>query len=183
MMYPIEVIFSEIEQVFAEFDHMSIECVAMRLAKAKRIFVAGEGRSGFMGKAFAMRLMHLGATVYAVGETVTPSLQSGDKLIAISGSGVTKQTVWIAEKAKQLGCEVIAVTTDLSSALANIASLTVHIPAATKYRRGHETQSKQPLGSLFDQCTHLILDAICLQYANNQQVEHQKAFQRHSNLE
>lgn len=67
-MHPIEVIFSEIEQVFAEFDHMSIECVAMRLAKAKRIFVAGEGRSGFMGKAFAMRLMHLGATVYAVGE-------------------------------------------------------------------------------------------------------------------
>ncbi len=33
---------------------------AAALSGAERIFVTGEGRSGFMARAFAMRLMHLG---------------------------------------------------------------------------------------------------------------------------
>ncbi|KPD00710.1 3-hexulose-6-phosphate isomerase [Geobacillus sp. BCO2] len=140
----IETIFLEIEQVFSKFEHRNIEYVVACLQKAKRIFVTGEGRSGLMGKAFAMRLMHLGAMVYVVGETVTPSIQSGDTLIAISGSGETKQTVWIAEKARQLGCKVIAFTANLSSDLAETASFTVYVPAATKYRHRHEMSSQQP---------------------------------------
>lgn len=40
------------------------------LEDAKNIFVMGAGRSGFVAKAFAMRLMHLGYNVYVVGKTV-----------------------------------------------------------------------------------------------------------------
>ena len=51
------------------------------IRKDRRIFVAGEGRSGFSAKGFAMRLMHLGYTVYVVGETITPALREGDLLV------------------------------------------------------------------------------------------------------
>jgi D-arabinose 5-phosphate isomerase GutQ len=44
-----------------------------------------------MGRAFAMRLMHLGATSFVVGETITPSIQENDVFVAISGSGKTEQ--------------------------------------------------------------------------------------------
>jgi len=37
----------------------------------------GVGRSGLIGRAFAMRLMHLGFEVYVLGETITPAVEKG----------------------------------------------------------------------------------------------------------
>ena len=37
--------------------------------EGKKLLVVGAGRSGLIGKAFAMRLMHLGINVYVMGET------------------------------------------------------------------------------------------------------------------
>lgn len=153
------------------------------LLSGKRIFLIGEGRSGLMGKSFAMRLMHLGADVYVVGETITPSIAKDDVLVAVSGSGTTKQAIWVAQKAKELGCTIIAVTTDPSSALGSLANQILHVPAATKYRKANESVSIQPLGSLFDQCAHIVFDAICLQYASLQLEDNGSAFHRHSNME
>ncbi|MCJ7741769.1 MAG: 6-phospho-3-hexuloisomerase, partial [Methanoregula sp.] len=39
------------------------------MLSAKKVYVAGAGRSGFIAKAFGLRLMHLGLEVYIVGET------------------------------------------------------------------------------------------------------------------
>ena len=68
--------------------------------KANRIFIAGAGRSGFCARGFANRMMHLGFTVYFVGETTTPSIQEGDLLIVGSGSGTTASLVSDCKKAK-----------------------------------------------------------------------------------
>lgn len=178
-----KLIMEELGQVLEQVDYESVHRLTHQLLKAKRIFVAGEGRSGFMAKAFAMRLMHLGANSYVVGETTTPSLEGGDTVVLISGSGKTKSVVWTAEVARNLGCDVIALTTNLDSALALEAGLVVHVPAATKYRRENEKASMQPLGSLFDQSIHMILDYVCLSYAQEQKLEHEAVFQKHSNVE
>ncbi|KIL41508.1 6-phospho 3-hexuloisomerase [Gordoniibacillus kamchatkensis] len=179
----IQAIMAEIGTVLNKVRKKDIAETAESLAKGKRIFVVGEGRSGLMAKSFAMRMMHLGATAYAVGETITPSMSAGDLLVAVSGSGTTKNVVWIAEKARELGCTVIGMTTDEQSLLGRCASKTVLIPAATKYRREGEAASIQPLGSLFDQCIHIVLDAICLEYADIREVDNSKAFRQHSNVE
>ena len=181
-MNRLEKILAEIEEVLKKVNEDHLSTIASLLVN-KRIFIIGEGRSGFMGKSFAMRLMHLGADVFVVGETTTPSIAKGDLLVAISGSGKTNSVVWTAEKVKELGCEVIAVTTNLDSPLASVATEILEIPAATKYRREGESASIQPLGSLFDQSVHIVLDAICLAYSNHSQASHQDAFNRHSNLE
>ena len=74
-------IMDEIEHVVANVKKDEIDQVIGLIQKDRRIFVAGEGRSGFSAKGFAMRLMHLGYTVYVVGETITPAIKEGDILI------------------------------------------------------------------------------------------------------
>ncbi|MCM3538187.1 6-phospho-3-hexuloisomerase [Priestia endophytica] len=176
-------VLKEIEEVINKIDQQHLDDVAFSLHRAKRIFVIGEGRSGLMAKSFAMRLMHLGATVFVVGETITPSITKNDLLVAVSGSGKTQQVVTVTQKSKQLGCSVIAVTTNPASPLSEHATEVIHIPAATKYRNENEAPSIQPLGSLFDQCAHVVFDTICLEYGQLNQVNHSDAFQQHSNLE
>lgn len=51
------------------------------------IFLAGSGRSGFVAKFFAMRLMHLGFHAYVFGETLVPPVSDGDIILFISKSG------------------------------------------------------------------------------------------------
>jgi 6-phospho-3-hexuloisomerase len=46
----------------------------------------------------AMRFMHLGYTVFIVGETNTPAILEGDLLLVASGSGTTSSVVSSAEK-------------------------------------------------------------------------------------
>ncbi|WP_027093184.1 6-phospho-3-hexuloisomerase [Cohnella thermotolerans] len=182
-MSKIQSIVAEIETVLNKIEAQTIADTAKLLTEGKRIFAVGEGRSGFMAKSFAMRMMHLGAVSYAVGETITPSMAEGDILVAVSGSGTTKNVVWVAEKARELGCTVIGVTTEKQSPLGSCATRVVHIPAATKYRKEGEAASIQPLGSLFDQCVHLVLDAICLEFAEIRNVSNSGALSRHSNVE
>ncbi|MGG3572446.1 6-phospho-3-hexuloisomerase [Bacillus gobiensis] len=182
-METLDRIIEEIKFVSGKIDKLQIEKMADLLARSERIFVIGEGRSGLMAKSFAMRLMHLGATVYVVGETITPSIEKNDVLVAVSGSGTTKSVVWTAGKARSLGCFVAAITTDPESELASYSSLTLQIPAATKYRRENELKTIQPLGSLFDQCAHIAFDTVCWEYGRKNEVGHDQAFQKHSNME
>ena len=72
---------------------------------ARRIFVAGAGRSKLVGNFFAMRLVHAGYDVSVVGEIVTPSIKNGDLLIIISGSGETEQLIAFTKSAQESRCQ------------------------------------------------------------------------------
>ncbi|WNS81428.1 6-phospho-3-hexuloisomerase [Domibacillus sp. DTU_2020_1001157_1_SI_ALB_TIR_016] len=183
MKEKIKAVLAEIEDVTSHVQEGQLERAADHLTSAERIFVFGEGRSGFMAKSFAMRLMHLGVQSFVIGETTTPSIQKGDVIVLVSGSGKTKSVCWTAERAAQLGCVTIAVTTDPASPLASHASSILHVPAATKYRNEGERKSIQPLGSLFDQSTHVLFDVLCLNYAEKQDRTHEQTFKLHSNVE
>ena len=176
-------ILGEIQGVLDTFDYAALDAVAGELNAASHVVVAGEGRSGFMAKAFAMRLMHLGVPVHVVGETTTPALGSADLLVAVSGSGTTASTVRAAQQANAVGGRVIAVTTDPDSPLAVAAATVVHVPAATKYRKPSEAATIQPLSSLFDQVCHIVFDAVCLRLAMLRDVDNAAARAAHANTE
>lgn len=176
-------IISEIDHVLGKVEEDQLRILAEKLCKGKRIFVVGEGRSGLIGKSFAMRLMHLGANVFVVGETITPALEKEDILVAVSGSGQTKSVVETAAKARKLGCEVLVLTANPDSDLSASGTLVLHIPAATKYRKPEEPETIQPLGSLFDQTLHVAVDIICLYFGELKNEDNSSAFNRHSNLE
>jgi 6-phospho-3-hexuloisomerase len=176
-------ILDEITAVVPKVSADELSALAERLASADRVFVTGEGRSGFMARAFAMRLMHLGLSVYVIGETTTPSVRAGDTVVAVSGSGTTAGTVRVAEQAVGVDATVLAVTTEPNSPLGRHAAACLVIPAATKYRHEGEALTVQPLSSLFDQVTHLALDAVCLDLAGRRGVDNASAKAAHANTE
>ena len=110
MVEVLQDIMQEIEDVIDKVKDEELQAVMAELDKSRRVFVAGEGRSGFSARGFAMRLMHIGYTVYFVGETITPAMQAGDVFIGVSGSGKSASVVNDAKKAKDVGLTVIAVT-------------------------------------------------------------------------
>lgn len=179
----VDVVLGEMSGVLSRLDRSALEKAAHLLNGAPRVFVAGEGRSGFMAKAFAMRLMHLGLTAYVIGETCTPAVAEGDLLVGVSGSGTTAGTVRAADSATRVGGSVLAVTTDPASPLAAAAAHVVEVPAATKHRREGEAATVQPLSSLFDQCSHVALDVVCLQLAGLRDVDNSAAVRAHANTE
>ena len=130
----LDVILKEIEGVLSRVDENRFSDAMASFSSGRRVFVDGEGRSGFSARGFAMRLMHLGYQVYFVGETITPAMKKGDLLVAVSGSGKSLNILNDAKKAKALGAEVLAVTSKADTLLAQIADKVLVIPGTVKGR-------------------------------------------------
>jgi 6-phospho-3-hexuloisomerase len=150
-----------------------------------RIFVAGAGRSGLCMRALGMRLMHLGKTVYVVGETTTPSIAAEDLLIVASGSGRTTGLLAMAERAKRQGAKILLFTTDAASPLAELADYRVVIPAPSlRTAEGISgLVSIQPMGTLFEQSMLILCDSLILRLMQKTGVNAAQMFERHANLE
>ncbi|WP_163538943.1 6-phospho-3-hexuloisomerase [Gracilibacillus sp. YIM 98692] len=179
-----ETIANEISEVLKRINADELKQLANELKGRKRIFIAGTGRSGLVGKVFAMRLMHSNYHVYVVGETITPSIEAEDILLVISGSGSTETLKYYAKQAKSVGAAVALVTTNKDSGIGKISDCHVQIPAATKKRLPHEPDTIQPLGSQFDQSAHLLLDAVIVYLLQSQEIEDESSLnKKHANLE
>jgi 6-phospho-3-hexuloisomerase len=112
----------------------------------RKILVMGAGRSGLVGRAFAMRLLHLGFNSYVLGDTIVPSISRGDVAIAISGSGRTQLILTAAEAAKKVGATVVAITSYPDSPLGALADLVVWVPGRAKTSRVEDFFARQILG-------------------------------------
>ena len=181
-----------LEQILAEVAACVRQVSTEDLAQAvelmdsfPRIFVAGAGRSGLCMRALGMRLMHLGKTVYVVGETTTPSIAAQDLLILGSGSGRTTSLLAMAEQARRQGAKILLFTTDATSPLAELADYRVVIPAPSlKTAEGISgLKSVQPLGTLFEQSMLILCDSLILGLMQRTGVSAAQMFERHANLE
>ena len=105
----LEEILEELTENAKHISSSSLEKFADEIIKARHIFVAGAGRSGFVARGFANRLMHLGLEVFFVGEPTTPAIEVKDLLIISSGSGETDSLVVMANKAREAGASVVTV--------------------------------------------------------------------------
>lgn len=177
---------NELQQVKQEvnevLDHVNadeMQALCAAVCAAPRVFVAGEGRSGFSARGFAMRLMHLGRTVYFVGETITPAMQPGDLFIGVSGSGTSAHVLADLAVAQKAGCSIAAVTSKRESPLAQAAQAVLVVPGATKADTGEARKSVQLLSSLFDQCLHITLDVVCLMISRQTGMDNASATQKH----
>jgi 6-phospho-3-hexuloisomerase len=183
---------SAVEQVLAEVTACArqvsaeslIQTVALMESSA-RIFVAGAGRSGLCMRALGMRLMHLGKTVYVVGETTTPRIAAENLLILGSGSGKTGTLLAMAKQARRQGAKILLFTTDATSPLAELADHRVIIPAPS-LKTSQEIRgliSMQPLGTLFEQSMLILCDSLILGLMQRLGVDAAQMSDRHANLE
>ncbi|MFP3264839.1 MAG: 6-phospho-3-hexuloisomerase [Acidilobus sp.] len=175
----------------SEVDKMVEVLIDVYRTKRKAL-VMGAGRSGLVGKAFAMRLLHLGFNSYVLGETIVPSVSSGDVAIAISGSGRTGLIVEAADAAKKVGTYVIAITTYPESPLGKIADLVVRIPGRSKISKMDDYFARQilglheplaPLGTLFEDTAMLFLDGVIYYLMIKLNVTEEEMKSRHANVE
>ena len=140
----------------------------------RRWFFSGQGRSGLAASMAAMRAMHLGRIVHVVGEASAPSIRAGDGLLMISGSGETPVSVAFARIAKAERAVLIVVTRQPESVLANLADEVLHVPV---------TRSAQFGGSLFEQCSLILLDAVIFELGRHVPDANTRMAHRHTNLQ
>lgn len=178
-------ILKELERTLTQIDDAEMQTLAEHVLRSNQVFIAGAGRSGLMGKAFAMRLMQMGLQVYVAGDTVTPGIGPNDMLLLCSGSGETGSLTLMAKKAVSAGSRVGLITIKPDSTIGQMADTIVRIPASAK----EETDSSgagvtiQPMGSLFEQGLLLCMDALVLTMMEKKGITGSDMFGRHANLE
>ena len=123
------------------------------------IFVYGAGRSGFIGRCFAQRLMHLGINSCFVSDAITHRYSKEDLLILISGSGETTSPVAIARKANEIGGKIALLTNNPKSRIGKISNIIIKIEGKSKDLAVSQ-KTLAPYTSLFDISTLTALDSI-----------------------
>jgi 6-phospho-3-hexuloisomerase len=178
-------------EVISRLDPDQVDLMIETIQNSNAIFIVGSGRSELVGKAFAMRLMHLGFSVYVVGDVTTPSITKDDCLVAISGSGETKTVTIAAETSKEVDAQVIAITANPESTLGKYMDVVVKIETKTKIPWKHYTShvlkgnydDLTPLGTLFEDATYLFLDGSIAEFIYRMGIKENDLKKRHATLE
>ena len=107
-------------------DMGQLKSVTKRLAKASRIDIFGSGVSGIIAELFSYRLLRAGLNAHAIrditlAQEVANGLGDASAAIAISGSGITPNTVEFLKSARLAGAYTVAITCNASSPLARQA--------------------------------------------------------------
>lgn len=179
-----KLILREIGAVLRQVPGGLIDRLAALISEAERIFVAGEGRSGLMGKAFASRLVHLGLRAHEASEITCPRIGARDLMIACSGSGETRTTLEKMLSAREVEAKVVLVTANPDTPFGDAADVLLHIPASAKAARNHRAgASAQPHRSLFEQALLVVLDSTVLKLMETLKVPKEEMQKRHTNLE
>ncbi|HIP16704.1 MAG TPA: SIS domain-containing protein [Methanothermococcus okinawensis] len=147
--------------------------------KKSKIFVYGIGRSGYVAKAFTMRLMHLGFNVYFVGEPNSPSMEDGDILIIISGSGNTYSVVNMLKRVKELknsgnDFKIISIGCSRNSEVERLSDIYIHIKT--------HNEEYFPMGTLFEELAFIFLDGIIYLLMKRLGITEEEMKKRHCNL-
>ncbi len=160
--------------------------------RSHRVLVLGVGRSGLIGRAFAMRLMHLGFSVYVMGETITPAIGKGDLVIAISGSGKTKLAITAAEISEEVGAKVVAITSFPEHQLGQMADYIVNVRGRTEIAQERDYFTRQiagiheplaPLGTIFEIACQIFLDSLVPELMNKLGISEKQLKSRHATIE
>ncbi|HMK54887.1 MAG TPA: 6-phospho-3-hexuloisomerase [Methanobacteriaceae archaeon] len=178
-------------EVINRVDSQQVDLMINTIMDSESVFIVGSGRSELVGKAFAMRLMHLGFRVYVVGDVTTPAITDGDCLIAISGSGETKTVTISAETSHEVGAKVVAITANTESTLGKCLDVVIKIESKTKipwkYYTSHVLKGNYddltPMGTLFEDATHLFLDGLIAEFMARMGKKETDLKQRHATLE
>jgi 6-phospho-3-hexuloisomerase len=185
-------ILKSIEAISDDEKNRMIEELVDAYKRGARVLVMGAGRSGLVGRSFAMRLLHLGFQVYVLGETIVPRIRENDLVIAISGSGRTRLIVTAAEAAKVVGAKVIAITTYPDSPLGKLADIIVRVPGRTKIAKEEDYFARQilglheplaPLGTLFEDTAMIFLDGIVVELMKKLGKTEEDLRNAHANIE
>ena len=179
-----EKILEELKGNASYLEENELQMIVEELLHAGHIFTAGAGRSRLAVQAFTNRLMHLGLTVYFVGEPTTPSIREGDLLVIASGSGETGSLKVMAQKAKKQGVSLASITIYPLASIGSLADAVIAVPGSTpKSELADTAVSVQPMGNAFEQMLWLICDTVVIILMKRLGRTEEEMFALHANLE
>jgi 6-phospho-3-hexuloisomerase len=126
------------------------------LHHAPQTFVYGAGRSGIIGRAFAMRLVQIGLTAYVIGESVTPIVKKGDAVFILSGQGESYSSIQTANIVRREGADLIVLTGKVGSKLAHTATVLLSF----EFTEDADRPRYAPLGTLFEAASLRLMDGM-----------------------
>lgn len=183
----------EIQRIIKAVSLDDTDKIIFEIVRARSVFIFGAGRSGLVGKAFAMRLVHLGKIVHFVGDTTTPAIKSRDLLIVITGSGKTSSVKNVAESAKSQGAKILSITTQTGSPIGQLSDVIVNMQIKQIETRGNNYLARQleeknteeitPMGTLFELSAMIYFDSIIPVLMERLGVREGDMKERHANLE
>ena len=176
-------VLKELSNALAAISEDEIESFVRLILSANRVFLSGAGRSRRAVMAFCMRLMQMGFTAHMVGEVTTPSIEPGDLLVIGSGSGETPTLSCHAKRAGEVGANLALITISPQSSIGRLADVVVRIHAPSPKAANTDSESIQPMGSLFEQSLFLLLDVVVLQLMEKKKDTGAGMFEKHANLE
>ena len=173
-----------IRMLLDDMEERDAERLVEMLLRARRVFVTGKGRSGYIADSFAMRLMQMGFEVHVPNEATCPRIRKGDLIVAVSCSGATTTTVQLARISREAGARVVAVTAVPNSPLTSVADHVVVVPVT---ERDVKKSYRYVLGpynnTLFEEALLLYFDAMVYSVLEREGISKSVLRERHTNLE
>ena len=165
----------------------SVEQMVRLIEEAGSVFVMGAGMSGLIGKALAMRLMHLGYKSCVVGDVTTQGFSKDDVAIVISYSGETPSLIVFSQKVKDLGGRLILLTARRSSPLGGLSDCTIVFdikPEKAPLVSGiGDYQYENASGTLFGAGVFLFVHGLILYLVERRGHSPREIDSRHANLQ
>lgn len=178
-----EIIVNECRTALRKVDPYSVMQLINAIQSADKVFFVGVGRVMLSLQAMAKRLAHLGISTFYVGQITEPAITDRDLLIIGSGSGESLIPVTIARKAKILGAKIAHIGSNPESSIKEVTDIFVRIPVRTKKELEDETNSKQPMTSLFEQSLFLLGDIVSMMIIVQKNLDIKELWKYHANLE
>ena len=173
---------AELTALLEQVSDEQCEALCRSIIAATRVFVSGQGRSGWIMRMAAVRLMQLGLTAHVAGDATTPAIRPGDLLLIASGSGETPAPLAHARRASAAGARVALITSQPASSVARLSDTVVFIPGETTKVNLTGT-SRLPLAAALEQATLVVLDAVVARLAEQTGQTQASMMARHANLE
>ena len=167
---------NQIQEILKNIEKDKVEKAIEFFLNARNIFIYGAGRSGLVGRAFAIRLVHLGFPTFVIGETITKPVGKNDLVVLISGTGETIPVAMTAEIARRLGAKIISITANPDSHIARFADLFIILKPKKK------DAELAPLGTLFEASAWIFLDGIVAELMARKGENEDSMKKRHATL-
>lgn len=129
---------NNVKKLFADTIQLNpvtkISVIAKMIAQAENIYLFGIGASGLAVQDFAQKLIKLGKRAIFNMDANLAILNSSlctskDLVIAISYSGLTREVLIPAKKARSRGCPVVCITGETQNKLMNVSDYILRIPS------------------------------------------------------
>ncbi|MCL4325684.1 MAG: SIS domain-containing protein [Candidatus Thermoplasmatota archaeon] len=155
-------------------DETDIEKTIDAILNGATIFVYGAGRSGVIGKAFAMRLVQIGQRAYFIGESVTPIVTENDVTIILSNKGESFTSIQVGNIVRRVGSRLVVITANPNSKLTHIATIKIVLPSLPY------DVNLAPLGTIFEESALILLDSIIAELMNKLKENEESMRKRHA---